>query len=74
VLAEVEAERESDRMEQARRTVLQAWGQVEAALQAGDWDACLEELGALRAAIITGGAKTNWDADALAEAREAMAR
>ncbi|MFN2228076.1 MAG: UvrD-helicase domain-containing protein, partial [Anaerolineae bacterium] len=72
VLAEVESERESDRLEQARRAVLQAWDQVQAAQRAGAWDPCLEALCALRAAIVTGGARANWAADDLAAAREAM--
>jgi ATP-dependent exoDNAse (exonuclease V) beta subunit len=59
-------------MEQARREVLAAWHQVEAALQDGQWDAVLEDLAALRRAIVSGGAKTHWDPDALAQARQAM--
>ncbi|MEJ2211585.1 MAG: UvrD-helicase domain-containing protein [Anaerolineae bacterium] len=73
VLAGVECERESDRMEQARRAVLAAWAEVQAARRAGAWDTCLEALGNLRAAIVSGGAKTNWAAEELAAAREAMA-
>jgi ATP-dependent helicase/nuclease subunit A len=72
-LASVQARREDDRLEQARRAVLDTWDQVQAALHAGTWDACLEGLGALRGAIITGGVKNHWEPDALTEARQAMA-
>ena len=72
-LAELQARRDDDRLELARREVLARWDEVQAARQAAEWDAALEELAALRQAIVTGGAKAHWDADALAEAREAMA-
>ena len=72
-LAELQARRESDRLEQARRQVLDAWDEVQAARQAGEWEAVLTKLELLRREIVTGGAKTHWDPDALAEAREAMA-
>ncbi len=72
-LSGLQAHHESDRMEQARRQVLAAWDEVQAARQAEAWDTALESLAALRKEIVSGGAKTHWDVDALAEAREAMA-
>jgi ATP-dependent helicase/nuclease subunit A len=78
-LAGLQARREDDRLEEARRQVLDTWAGVQAALAmgtwcaAGQWDAVLEGLAMLRQAIVTGGVKTHWDAGALAAAREAMA-
>ncbi|MGD8624693.1 MAG: UvrD-helicase domain-containing protein [Anaerolineae bacterium] len=72
-LAGLQARRDSDRLEQARREVLALWRQFQAARQAGRWDAALNSMAALRGAIISGGAKTHWDPQALAEARRAMA-
>jgi ATP-dependent helicase/nuclease subunit A len=72
-LAELQALRESDRLEQARRRILGTWDEAQAARQAGEWETVLSKLGLLRQAIVTGGAKAHWDPEALAEAREAMA-
>ncbi|MBN1137609.1 MAG: UvrD-helicase domain-containing protein [Anaerolineae bacterium] len=72
-LAEIQAHRDDDRMEQARREVLDRWANAQMALEAADWDTALGELAELRQAIVSGGAKTAWDPDALAGAREAMA-
>lgn len=72
-LAELQAHRDTDRLEQARRDVLDRWAKAQVALEAAEWTVGLDELAALRQVIVTGGAKAAWDPDALAEAREAMA-
>jgi ATP-dependent helicase/nuclease subunit A len=72
-LAGLHAYRDTDRMEQARREVLDRWARAQVALEAAHWDVGLDELVALRQAIVTGGVKAAWDPNALAEAREAMA-
>jgi len=72
-LAEIQAHRDDDRMEQARREVLDRWASAQRALEAAAWDTALDELDELRQAIVTGGVKAAWDPDALAGAREAMA-
>ena len=71
-LSEVRARTPDDKLEAARRAVLARWGEVRAARAAFDWDAVFAGLAGLRAAISTAGQKANWDADALASAREAM--
>jgi ATP-dependent helicase/nuclease subunit A len=72
-LAEIQAHRDDDRMEQARREVLDRWARAQVALEAAAWDTVLDELAELRQAIVTGGVKAAWDPDALTRAREAMA-
>jgi ATP-dependent helicase/nuclease subunit A len=72
-LAELQAHRDTDRMEEARREVLDRWAKAQVALEAAEWATGLNELAALRQAIVTGGAKAAWGPDALAETREAMA-
>jgi len=71
-LARLQAHQPDDKLETARRAVLARWSEVRAALAAREWDVLLEALLALRTAISTGGTKKNWDAGALAAAREAM--
>jgi ATP-dependent helicase/nuclease subunit A len=71
-LSEVQARRPDDRLEAARRAVLAFWENVRVARDASDWDAIFTGLAELRAAVSAAGQKANWDADALASAREAM--
>lgn len=68
------ARKPDDKLEQARQEVLGRWATVQTACAAGDWTAALSGLAELRKALKpAGGAKGNWDADALESARLAMA-
>jgi ATP-dependent helicase/nuclease subunit A len=49
-----------DKLELARQSVLASWSEVQAARAAGEWDAVLVGLAALRKAISTQGKKDNW--------------
>ncbi|MFQ6100765.1 MAG: UvrD-helicase domain-containing protein [Anaerolineae bacterium] len=71
-LDRLQARQPDDKLETARRSVLIHWAEARAALDAREWDALFAALLALRGAISTGGRKSNWDADDLAAAREAM--
>ncbi|MBN1451542.1 MAG: UvrD-helicase domain-containing protein [Anaerolineales bacterium] len=50
-----------DKLELARQSVLACWDEVQSARSAGDWDAVLSSLTALRKSISTQGKKDNWD-------------
>ncbi len=50
-----------DKLELARQSVLACWDEVQSARAAGDWDAVLSSLTALRKSISTQGKKDNWD-------------
>jgi ATP-dependent helicase/nuclease subunit A len=50
-----------DKLELARQSVLACWNEVQSERAAGDWDAVLSNLTALRKAISTQGRKDNWD-------------
>jgi ATP-dependent helicase/nuclease subunit A len=71
-LAEVRSRKADDRLEIARRAVLDQWAIVTAARAATDWDTLLNGLAQLRTATSTQGQKANWDAADLETAREAM--
>ncbi|MCR4405316.1 MAG: UvrD-helicase domain-containing protein [Anaerolineae bacterium] len=71
-LASLQASTPHDKLELARQQVLAHWDEVQAARMANDWEALFASLIALRHATSTGGAKSNWDADDLLAAREAM--
>ncbi len=49
-----------DKLELARQSVLACWDEVQSERAAGDWDAVLSSLTALRKAISTQGKKDNW--------------
>ena len=49
-----------DKLELARQSVLASWDEVQSERAAGDWDAVLSSLTALRKAISTQGKKDNW--------------
>lgn len=71
-LAALQAQKEDDKLELARREVLAHWAEATQAQANQDWDKLFDALPALRAAISSGGQKGNWAADDLAAAREAM--
>ncbi len=71
-LTSLQAKKEDDKLEIARREVLARWADVSQAQAERDWDALFEALPALRGAISSGGRKGNWAADDLSATREAM--
>ena len=71
-LAEVRSRKADDRLEIARRAVLDCWQAATTARAASDWDTLFNGLAQLRAATSTQGQKANWDAADLETAREAM--
>jgi ATP-dependent helicase/nuclease subunit A len=71
-LSEVRSPKADDRLEIARRAVIDRWQEILAARATTDWDALLNSLAQLRTAISTQGQKTNWAENDLATAREAM--
>jgi len=71
-LAHLRSRQPDDKLETARQEVLARWAEARAALDIRDWDGLFTALLALRSAISTGGRKSNWNADDLAAAREAM--
>jgi ATP-dependent helicase/nuclease subunit A len=71
-LADLRAHRADDKLESARRAVLDRWREVSAARAAADWNTLFSGLFQLRKATSTQGQKANWDAADLEAAREAM--
>ncbi len=71
-LATVQAKKEDDKLEIARRAVLTHWDEASQAQTARDWDTVFKALPALRGAISVGGQKGNWTPDDLAATRDAM--
>jgi ATP-dependent helicase/nuclease subunit A len=71
-LAELRSHKADDKLEIARRAVLDRWREVAAARTASDWDTLFNSLSQLRKAISTQGQKANWDAADLETTREAM--
>jgi ATP-dependent helicase/nuclease subunit A len=71
-LAELRSHNVDDKLEIARRAVLDQWREVSAARAAADWDSLFNGLSQLRKAISTQGQKANWDAADLDTVREAM--
>ncbi|MEW5959449.1 MAG: UvrD-helicase domain-containing protein [Chloroflexota bacterium] len=71
-LAGLQAQKEDDKLEIARREVLAQWAEAAQAQADRDWDGLFDALLAAREAISTGGQKGNWPADDLLAAREAM--
>ncbi|NTU66237.1 MAG: UvrD-helicase domain-containing protein, partial [Chloroflexi bacterium] len=71
-LSEVRSRKVDDKLEVARRAVLDRWQAIMAARTAADWDSLLTALAELRKATSTQGQKANWDENNLAVAREAM--
>lgn len=72
MLAELRSHKADDKLEIARRAVLERWGEVSAARAASDWNTLFNGLLQLRKAISTQGQKANWDAVDLESARDAM--
>jgi ATP-dependent helicase/nuclease subunit A len=72
VLTELRARNVDDRLEIARRAVLDCWREVLAARAATDWSTLFNGLFQLRKMISTQGQKANWNAADLETAREAM--
>ena len=71
-LTEVRSRKADDKLEIARRAVLDHWASVTTARAAADWDTLFNGLAQLRTATSTQGQKANWDAADLETAREAM--
>lgn len=72
-LNQVSARQSDDKLEQARRAVLNQWQAVRDGRQARDWDFVFTALVQLRGAIdVRGGQKANWNGNDLNAAREAM--
>jgi ATP-dependent helicase/nuclease subunit A len=72
-LAELRSRQAGDKLEIARRAVLDRWREVSAARTAAEWNTLFDGLFQLRKATSTQGQKGNWDAADLETAREAMA-
>jgi ATP-dependent helicase/nuclease subunit A len=72
-LAELRSRQADDKLEMARRAVLDRWREVSAARVAADWNTLLDGLLQLRKTTSTQGQKANWDAADLEAARGAMA-
>jgi ATP-dependent helicase/nuclease subunit A len=71
-LAELRSHHADDKLEIARRAVLDRWREVLAARAAADWTALFIGLAQLRQATSTQGQKANWNAADLETARAAM--
>jgi ATP-dependent helicase/nuclease subunit A len=71
-LAELRSRSADDKLEIARRAVLDRWREVSAARAAADWTALFNDLPQLRKATSTQGQKANWAAADLETVREAM--
>ncbi|MBI5564513.1 MAG: UvrD-helicase domain-containing protein, partial [Chloroflexi bacterium] len=71
-LAETRSRKADDKLEVARRAVLDYWQAVTAARATADWDAVFNGLAQLRAATSTQGQKANWAEADLVAARDAM--
>jgi ATP-dependent helicase/nuclease subunit A len=71
-LAELRSPNIADKLEIARRAVLDRWREVLAARAATDWTMLFNGLAQLRKAISTQGQKANWAAADLKTTREAM--
>ncbi len=71
-LSEVRARKADDKLEIARRAVLDRWQAVTAARAAADWDTLFNGLAQLRTATSTQGQKANWAEADLSTARDAM--
>ena len=72
-LAELRSRQADDKLEIARRAVLDRWREVSAARAISDWNTLFNGLFQLRQATSTQGQKANWDAVDLEATREAMA-
>ena len=72
-LTEFRSRKADDKLEIARRAVLDRWRAVSAARAAADWNTLFDSLFQLRKATSTQGQKANWDAADLEATREAMA-
>ena len=72
ILAELQAQKEDDKLEIARREVLVHWAEARQAQVAQDWDALYEALLVLRGAVSSRGQKGNWAVEELEAARAAM--
>ncbi len=71
-LATISARKPADKMDTARRDVLEHWQTVQENQTLKKWDQLLAELVAMRKANSHLGAKGNWTGDDLAIARDAM--
>ncbi len=71
-LSETRSRKADDKLETARRAVLDRWQAVTAARSTADWEAVFNGLAQLRAATSTQGQKANWAEADLATARDAM--
>jgi len=71
-LLTLQADKEADKLETARRDVLANWNEARQAQEERDWDRFFAALLALRGAISSGGQKGNWSPDSLETTREAM--
>jgi ATP-dependent helicase/nuclease subunit A len=71
-LTEVRSSKADDKLEIARRAVIDRWREILAARAASDWDTILNGLAELRSATSTQGQKTNWADNDLTITREAM--
>ena len=72
ILNELRSRNADDKLEIARRAVLDRWQAVLAARATTDWTTLFNGLSQLRKATSTQGQKANWDAADLEAAREAM--
>jgi ATP-dependent helicase/nuclease subunit A len=72
-LSEVRSHKADDKLEIARRAVVDRWREASAARATSDWNTLFNGLFQLRKATSTQGQKANWDAADLEAAREAMA-
>jgi ATP-dependent helicase/nuclease subunit A len=71
-LAGVRSRTAGDKLEIARRAVLERWQAVSAARAVADWDTLFNGFTQLRSAISTQGQKANWAENDLVATREAM--
>jgi ATP-dependent helicase/nuclease subunit A len=72
-LGEIRSRKVGDKLEVARRAVVERWREISAARAAADWDILFDGLFQLRKATSTQGQKANWDEPDLDAARAAMA-